>query len=126
MFGCGTKVKVLTVTNFLISISTTNELARKHSSIYKDREKQTYTLNIQQMIEGFRLDDPPVIPQLLVVPIAVPNLCYYTVRFKNGSPKAETVGYLSLIAFYFVGRHKYASESCGEKGDHSDPDIFFL
>ena len=102
VFGRGTKVKVSTVTSALAAISTTIELAGKQSPLYKDKEKQTYTLNIQRMIEGFRRDDPPAIPQL-AVPIAVPNLCFEA-GLRNGSPKAKAIGSLTLIAFYFLLR----------------------
>jgi hypothetical protein len=102
VFGRGTKVKVSTVTGELVAISTTIELAGKQSPLYKDKEKQTYTLNIQRMIEGFQRDDPPAIPQL-AVPVTVPNLCFDT-GHKNGSPKAKAIGDLTLIAFYFLLR----------------------
>jgi hypothetical protein len=77
-------------------------LAGKSSPIYKDKEKQTYTLNIQRMIEGFRHEDPPAIPQL-AVPVAVPNLCFEA-AMKTSSPKEHAIGCLTLIAFYFLLR----------------------
>ena len=54
------------------------------------------------MIEGFRRDDPPAIPQL-AVPIAVPNLCFEA-AMKTESPKDQAIGCLTLIAFYFLLR----------------------
>ena len=54
------------------------------------------------MIEGFRRDDPPAVPQL-AVPIAVPNLSYEA-GMKNGSPREQSIGCLTLIAFYFLLR----------------------
>ncbi len=54
------------------------------------------------MVEGFRRDDSPAVPQL-AIPITVPNLVYEA-GHKNGSPKAMAVGSLSLIAFFYLLR----------------------
>jgi hypothetical protein len=54
------------------------------------------------MIEGFRRDDPPAIPQL-AVPVTVPNLCFEA-GLRKGGPKAEAIGSLTLIAFYYLLR----------------------
>jgi hypothetical protein len=54
------------------------------------------------MIEGFRREDPPSIPQL-AVPVSVPTMCYTAGRISNDEKKRAT-GDLVLIAFYFLLR----------------------
>ena len=54
------------------------------------------------MIEGFRRDDPPAVPQL-AVPIAVPNHCYKAGLLSNNI-KLRTTGCLALVAFYYLLR----------------------
>lgn len=54
------------------------------------------------MVEGFRREDPPSIPQL-AVPISVPNLCYQAGKASKNDFKMAT-GCLTLIAFYYLLR----------------------
>ena len=54
------------------------------------------------MVEGFRREDPPAIPQL-AVPIDVPNLCF-TAGLQSNDPEKEATGCLTLIAFYYLLR----------------------
>jgi hypothetical protein len=100
-YGHGDTVKVSTVATALAAISKTIELAGKRSPIYKD-ENNNYSTNIQRMMEGFRREDPPTIPQL-AVPVTVPNLCY-DAGHKDGAPLKKTIGNLCLIAFYYLLR----------------------
>lgn len=54
------------------------------------------------MLEGFRREDPPSVPQI-AVPITVPNHCMEQ-GLKSSSPKQQAVGCLVLIAFYYLLR----------------------
>lgn len=54
------------------------------------------------MVEGFRREDPPSIPQL-VVPICVPNACFTAGQMTN-DPLSQTTGQLILVAFYYLLR----------------------
>ena len=75
-------------------------LAGQRSPIY--RAEKVYNLSIQRLVEGMRRDDPPAIPQL-AVPISVANAVYQAGRM-NVLPQVQTVGSLTLIAFYFLLR----------------------
>ena len=54
------------------------------------------------MVEGFRREDPPSIPQL-AVPIDVPNACYQAC-INTSDPKLRSSGCLVLVAFYYLLR----------------------
>ena len=54
------------------------------------------------MVEGFRREDPPSIPQL-AVPVIVPNACYEAC-IASDDPKTRSSGCLVLIAFYYLLR----------------------
>ena len=54
------------------------------------------------MVEGFRREDPPAIPQL-AVPILVPNQCYKAGLLSNHS-KLKRAGCLTMVAFYYLLR----------------------
>jgi hypothetical protein len=54
------------------------------------------------MMEGFRREDPPAVPQL-AVPITVANHCF-TTAMKTNDARHQTVGQLTLIAFYYLLR----------------------
>ena len=74
LYGRGATVKVQTVTDALSAISQTIQLAGKRSLLYRTDQKQ-YNLTIERMVEGFRWEDPPSVPQL-AVPITVPKACF--------------------------------------------------
>jgi hypothetical protein len=75
-------------------------LAGQRSPIY--RAEKVYNLSIQRLVEGMRRDDPPAIPQL-AVPISVANAVYQAGR-AHSLQHVQTVGSLTLIAFYFLLR----------------------
>ena len=100
VYGRGAQVKVQTVTDALSAISTTIQLASQRSPVY--REDQKYTLAIERMVEGFRREDPPSIPQL-AVPVIVPNACYEA-SMKTSNIKLRHTGSLVIIAFYYLLR----------------------
>ena len=54
------------------------------------------------MVEGFRRDDPPSIPQL-AIPVTVPNACFEASQ-QQSEPRIQTAGQLTLIAFYYLLR----------------------
>jgi hypothetical protein len=54
------------------------------------------------MVEGFRREDPPSVPQL-AVPIIVPNACFES-SCKQNDPRIQAAGSLILIAFYYLLR----------------------
>jgi hypothetical protein len=54
------------------------------------------------MVEGFRREDPPAIPQL-AVPITVPNECFRD-AMTSADPKEQAIGCLIIIAYYFLLR----------------------
>jgi hypothetical protein len=54
------------------------------------------------MVEGFRRDDPPSIPQL-AVPITVANACF-DIAIASSDAKTRTTGFLILVAFYYLLR----------------------
>jgi hypothetical protein len=55
------------------------------------------------MIEGYRREDPPTIPQL-AIPITVPNLCYKIAQSPAANAGIRAGGHLVLIAFYYLLR----------------------
>ena len=59
-------------------------------------------MNIGRMVEGFRREDPPSIPQL-AIPITVPNACMKA-ALHTSSPPEKATGELILIAFYYLLR----------------------
>ena len=98
--GKGNTVKVQTVTDALSAISKTIELAGEPSPIYK--AEKTYKVPVARLVEGFRREDPPPIPQL-AVPIAVPAQCQQT-GYRTRCNKAKAIGDLSIIAFFYLLR----------------------
>ena len=100
IYGHGHQVQVQTVTDALSAITKTIELAGQLSPIYKADGK--YTTTLQRMIEGFRREDPPSIPQL-AVPIMVPNLCY-NAGIQSKCPFKQATGCLVIIAFFYLLR----------------------
>jgi len=71
------------------------------SPIY--REPGKYLLPLERMVESYRRQDPPPIPQL-AVPVLVAESCYETGNQKNATPRMRATGELSIIAFYFLLR----------------------
>ena len=101
LYGRGAQVKVQTVTDALSAISQTIQLAGYPSPLYRTDQKQ-YNLTIERMVEGFRREDPPSIPQL-AVPITVPNACFEA-SYQQENPRIQTAGSLIMIAFYYLLR----------------------
>jgi hypothetical protein len=99
-FGRGAQIKVQAVTDALAAVSKTIQLAGEQSPIYE--AKDVYKENIGRMVEGYRRDDPPAVPQL-AVPITVPNFCYKSTQ-NSKHQKLKTAGELVMMAFYYLLR----------------------
>ena len=99
-YGRGDQVKVQAVTDALAAISKTCELVGQCSPVYKS--EGTYILPVQRVVEGFRRQDPPAIPQM-AVPVEVPETAKRLV-YLTSDPRQHAVGDLSVIAFYFLLR----------------------
>ena len=55
------------------------------------------------MIEGYRREDPPTVPQL-AIPITVPNMCYNMALLPSSNKGIKAGGCLILVAFYYLLR----------------------
>ena len=82
------------------AISKTFELAGQQSPLYRWENK--YKVSIERLVEGFRREDPPTVPQL-AVPVIVPNECFQAGQLSR-DPQVETIGCLCLIAYYYLLR----------------------
>ena len=100
-FGRGVTIRVQGVTDAILSISKTIQLAGLRCPIYRE-DGVSYNLSTQRLVEGFCRQDPPSVPQL-AVPITVPNLCFNS-AMKTKDAKLTAIGELTLIAFYFLLR----------------------
>jgi len=99
-YGLGNQVRVQTVTDALAAISKTCQLVGKQSPVYETEGQ--YILPVQRIVEGFRRQDPPSIPQMAVpkeVPEAACKLAYLT-----NSSRLQAAGDLTVVAFYFLLR----------------------
>ena len=72
-YGQGNTFKFSRVSETLASISKTIEFTGKPGQLY--RSENTYQLFLERMMEGFRRNDPPNIPQL-DVPVTIPKTAY--------------------------------------------------
>ena len=99
-YGRGNQVKVQSVSEALAAISKTIELAGEQSPLYKSHN--IYKLPIERLIEGYRREDPPAIPQL-ALPVIVPNNCYEQ-AYQTTDKCIRATADLILIAFYYLLR----------------------
>jgi len=99
-YGRGDQVKVQAVTDVIAAISKTCELVGQCSPVYKS--EGTYILPVQRLVESFRRQDPPVIPQI-AVPVEVPETAR-RLAYLTSNPRQHATGDLSMIAFYFLFR----------------------
>ena len=99
-FGREDQVKVSSVTDALAAISKTCQLVGQQSPVYES--EGAYILPIKRLVEGFRRSDPPAIPQM-AVPVAVAEMAA-TLGYLTHNPRAQAVGDLALIAFYYLLR----------------------
>lgn len=100
-YGRARPIKVSSVQDGLSAVTKTLELAAQCSPIHRFGTDK-YTTTFARLIEGWRREDPPVVPQL-AVPVSVPNYLY-TLGHASKNPKLRAVGNLSLIAFYYLLR----------------------
>jgi len=93
-------MKVQSVTEALASISKTIELAGQPSPLYKAPNE--YILPLERLVEGFRREDPPPIPQL-AVPISVSWGCH-RVATESQEISLLASSQLIIIAFFYLLR----------------------
>ena len=96
----GRQVKAKTVADALSAIAKTFQLAGKSSPIHQAHE--TYTTPVARLMEGYRRQDPPPVPQL-AVPLSVPELLV-KLGTTSLNPHTQAVGDLANIAFYYLLR----------------------
>jgi hypothetical protein len=69
------------------------------------RAPNTYNLQIQRCLEGFRREDPPAVPQLALpvsVPLYMANNAYNPL--KNETADKQAIADLAIIAFFYLLR----------------------
>ena len=77
-------------------------IENKYSVKPDDRSPNVYNLSIQRLVEGYRREDPPSVPQL-AVPVTVPeNMA--DVAYLTECPLLQALGDLAIIAFYYLLR----------------------
>jgi hypothetical protein len=99
-YGRGDQVGVQTVTKALAAISKTCQLVGKQSPVTQTEGK--YILPVERIVEGFKRQDPPAIPQM-AVPIDVPEAAL-ALAYAVGTNRTEAVGDLTIVAFYYLLR----------------------
>ena len=97
-YGQGDQVGVQTVTKALAAISKTCQLVGKQSPVTQTEGK--YILPVERIVEGFKRQDPPAIPQM-AVPIDVPEAAL-ALAYAVGTNRTEAVGDLTIVAFYYL------------------------
>jgi len=99
-YGRGDEIRVSGVTEAISAISKTIELAGYKSPVY--RSPNVYNLSIQRLVEGYRREDPPSVPQL-AVPVSVPeNMA--DIAYRTECPLLQAIADLAVIAFYYLLR----------------------
>ena len=99
-YGRGHEIRVSGVTEAISAISKTIELAGYNSPVY--RSPNVYNLSIQRLVEGYKREDPPSVPQL-AVPVAVPeNMA--DIAYHSDCPLLQAIVDLAVIAFYYLLR----------------------
>ena len=108
-YGRGNQIRVGGVSEALAAVSKTIELAGQPSMLYRAEGK--YQLFLERVVEGFRREDPPSVPQL-AVPVSVATTAF-RLGMQTKSAKERHTGCLILIAFYFLLR----------VGEYTQPDL---
>jgi hypothetical protein len=99
-FGRGSQVRVPTVTEALSAVAKTLQLAGKPSPIHE--ADGVYKVPVARLVEGYRREDPPSVPQL-AVPVSVPEEMQRR-GYKQNTKISQATGDLGLIAFYYLLR----------------------
>ena len=99
-YGKGNQIKVQSVSDAMVAISKTIELAGYRSPVYRADNK--YNLQIERAIEGWRREDPPATPQL-AVPVTVP-IQMAEAAYQFGTAFAKAIADLALIGFFYLLR----------------------
>jgi len=103
-YGKRNQVKVQSVTKALAAISKTIELAGEQSPLYKAPNE--YILPLERLVEGFRREDPPPIPQL-AVPVSVPWECHRVATELNDISLLATSQLITIAFFYLLRVGEY-------------------
>ena len=115
-YGRKHQVKVQSVKDTLAAISKTIELAGERSPVYKT--DKNYKTPVARLIEGFKREDPPAVPQI-AIPVAVVEQCLKR-AYKSTTPFQQAQGDLSVIAFFFLLRvGEYTKPKTGNMKSHS-------
>jgi hypothetical protein len=99
-YGRGSQVRVSTVSEALSAVAKTLQLAGKPSPIHE--AEGIYKIPVARLVEGYRRQDPPSVPQL-AVPVSVPEEMYRQ-GYNTKCPTRRATGDLGLIAFYYLLR----------------------
>ena len=97
-YGLGRQIKAKGVADALSAIAKTFQLAGKHSPVHQAHE--TYTTPVTRLMEGYRRQDPPPIPQL-ALPLIVPEHML-SCGLTSNNKKLQAIGDLASIAFYYL------------------------
>ena len=100
-YGLGNRVRVKTVAGTLSAISKTIELAGFPSPVYQT--EKIYKIPVARLIEGYRREDPPAVPQL-AIPASVPDHCRKRTYSAGSNEKKKAIGNLTIIAFFYLLR----------------------
>lgn len=76
-------------------------MAGLRSPLYRECGKR-YVVSIERMVEGYRREDPPAVPQL-AVPVAVAEDCFDQ-AFQGPTQQDCIANLLCLVAFYYLLR----------------------
>ena len=94
-YGRGNEIKFSGVSDALVAISKTIELAGQCSSLYRSDNK--YQLFLERVVEGLMLSDSLTTPQLAIT-VAVPKRAY-TNGLASSYPKVKHIGCLTMMSF---------------------------
>jgi hypothetical protein len=99
-FGRGTQVRVPSVTEALSAVAKTLQLAGKPSPIHE--AEGVYKIPVARLVEGYRRQDPPSVPQL-AIPLSVAQEMQQR-GYRSNCKIKQATGDLGLIAFYYLLR----------------------
>ena len=97
--GRGHRVSCSRVQTAVRVIGQTCELEKGYNSLY--RAPEIYLKPLELMLSGFTKEDKLLVPQI-TVPVVVPQQMVMVGMAKEATPKEQAVGYLGLIAFFYL------------------------
>ena len=104
-YGRCYEILVSGVTEAISAISKTIKLDGYKSPVY--RSPNVYNLSIQRLVEGYRPEDPPSIPQLAVPPAlcSVPENTMADIAYQSICPLLQAIVDLAVIALFCYCLH---------------------